>query len=297
MGKLKIGYFLSGIITGFILLLTFFVSLPDGKLHIIFCDVGQGDAVYIRLPDGRDILVDGGPNDRVLECLGKHMPFWDRSLDIIMLTHPQKDHMQGLLSVIDRYNIGMMVRSDISGSTEGYGQFVSRIKNRAIKEKLVTRGEVIRAGQVRLTMVWPTKEQVARMKPSVSIAGSSVLGSHDGDLNDGSLVFWLRYGAFDAVFSGDADTQVESQLRDSSLADSIVELLKVPHHGSKSGITKERINKLKPSLSIISVGKNTYGHPAAETLTLLADATSRVLRTDQKGDIEIVTDGKDWVVR
>ena len=93
MFKLLRGYVISGIITGCILLVSFLFTLPDGKLHIFFCNVGQGDAVYIRFPDGRDMLVDGGPNDTVLQCLGRHMPFWDREITMVVNSRPQNDHL------------------------------------------------------------------------------------------------------------------------------------------------------------------------------------------------------------
>src|SRR5574341_1833681 len=120
MFKLRIGYVISGIATGLVLLFSFIATLPDGKLHLVFCDVGQGDAAYVRFPDGRDMVVDGGPNDKVLGCLGNHMPFWDRHIKIVVMTHPQKDHMQGLISVLDRYRVDYFVRSDVANDTEGY---------------------------------------------------------------------------------------------------------------------------------------------------------------------------------
>src|SRR3972149_6329793 len=102
-------YFLFGFLIGFILLTSYFFSLPDGKLHIIFCDVGQGDAAYIRTPNNQDMLIDGGPDDKVLSCLGRHMPFYDRTIDVVVLTHPQKDHLQGLISVVERYTVKYFV--------------------------------------------------------------------------------------------------------------------------------------------------------------------------------------------
>jgi len=297
MFSLRVGYFICGLTTGLVLLFSFLSSLPDGKLHIIFCDVGQGDAAYIRLPDGRDMLVDGGPNERVLECLGNHMPFWDRSLDLVLLTHPQKDHLQGMLSVLERYQIGYLIRSNVSNTSAMYTQLTSIIKKRNIHERFVTSGELITAGAVRVSVLWPTKEQIADMGSPTVIQGASVLGGDSDDINNGSLVFRLRFGSFDAIFPGDADMHVESKYVGTVLADSTIELLKVPHHGSKYSMTEEYINKLKPEISIISVGKNMYGHPAKETLTMLANNMSRVLRTDQKGDIEVVSDGVRWTIR
>ena len=166
MFRLRIGYLVGGITTGLILLLGFFWSLPDGKLHLAFCDVGQGDAAYVRFPDGRDMLVDGGPNNKVLECLGRHMPFWDRHINLVVLTHPQKDHMQGLIAVLDRYGTDYFVRSDIANSTEGYQQLMGVIERRGVKQKFVTTGETIAVGSTTLSVLWPSGDQIAVMKSS-----------------------------------------------------------------------------------------------------------------------------------
>lgn len=272
MYKLKIGYFIGGLATGLILLFNFLTALPDGKLHIVFCDVGQGDAAYVRFPNGRDMLVDGGPNNKVLGCLGKHMPFWDRTIDLVILSHPQKDHMQGLLSVFERYSVGYFIRSDVENMTDGYEKLTTIVKQREIKEKFVTTGERIAVGQIAMNVMAPSRD---------------VLGASTNDINESSVIFVLRYGTFDALFTGDATMRL-------SLDE--VELLKVPHHGSKTGFTSDYIQALKPELAVISVGQNTFGHPTKEILDMLAVAGSRVLRTDQDGDIEIVSDGTNWSV-
>ena len=293
MFKLRYGYLLSGIITGCILLVSFVSSLPDGKLHMFFCNVGQGDAVYIRFPDGRDMLIDGGPNDTVLQCLGRHMPFWDREINLVVNSHPQNDHIKGLISVLDRYKVDYVVRSDIASSSDVYAQFVSAIKTHHVPVRLVTRGERIAIGITSLSVIWPSQSQIARMQPGTNVLGAST----DAGLNDGSLVFFLRYGSFDALFPGDADSHVEGQYDEDVLADGQVELLKVPHHGSKTGITQAFVDWVKPALAVISVGKNSYGHPSAEAIDMLRLANSVIHRTDQEGDIEIVSDGKEWRVQ
>lgn len=312
MFRLRIGYLIGGITTGLILLLGFFWSLPDGKLHIVFCNVGQGDAAYIRFPDGRDMLVDGGPNDQVLQCLGRHMPFWDRHINMVLLTHPQKDHLQGLISVLDRYGTDYFVRSDIANTTEGYGQLMDVLALRAVKQKFVTIGETIIVGSTTLSVLWPSRDQIASFKRSLLASQGetlqgSVLGATTPDLNDGSIVFSLRYGSFDALFPGDADTRVESGWRNmelarldsassSRLADDTLEVLKFPHHGSKTAMTEAFLETLKPKLAVISVGKNSYGHPAEAVLATLARQAIQVKRTDQAGDIEVVSDGRGWEV-
>ena len=292
MFKLRWGYVISGIITGCILLISFISSLPDGKLHIVACNVGQGDAVYIRFPDGRDMLVDGGPNDLVLQCLGRHMPFWDRQISMVVNTHPQNDHLKGLISVLNRYKVEYVVRSRVFSASDVYAQFTDAIKTHQVPERFVTRGERISIGPASLSVIWPSETQIARMQPATGVLGVST----DANLNDGSLVFLLRYGSFDALFPGDADAHVEGQYTGDTLADGQVELLKVPHHGSRSGMTQSFVDWVKPAISVISVGKNSYGHPSAEAIDMLQRVGSAILRTDEEGDIEIVSDGKNWTV-
>lgn len=299
MFRLRTGYFICGIATGLILLFSFLISLPDGKLHIVFCDVGQGDAVYVRFADGRDMLVDGGPNDSVLRCLGAYMPFWDRHIDMVLMTHPQKDHMQGLLAVLERYRVDYFVRTDVPNTTEGYAKLMSLLEAKQIPIKYVTAGEQIRVASTTLSFVWPSDAQVAKGERSELVSEArtqEVLGAAVGDLNDYSLVFWLRYGSFDALFTGDADIRVESNYANSRLADESVEVLKVPHHGSRTGMSDSFIQWIKPKLSVISVGKNNYGHPTSEALQFLQSVSTRIVRTDNEGDIHVVSDGRAWYV-
>jgi competence protein ComEC len=147
MFRLRIGYLISGIITGIVLLFSFISTLPDGRLHIYFCNVGQGDAAYVKFPDGRDMLIDGGPDkNSVINCLSRHMPFWDRKIDLVVLSHPQKDHLEGLISVLQRFAIGYFVHSDIDSGTEGYHQLLDLVKVKNVTEKKVVAGEKIDEG-------------------------------------------------------------------------------------------------------------------------------------------------------
>lgn len=291
MFKLQVGYLVTGIATGLILIFYFLWSLPDGKLHIVFCDVGQGDAAYIRFPDGRDMLVDGGPNNSVLQCLGRHMPFWDRTIDVVVLSHPEKDHMGGLVSVFQRYHVGYFVRSDIQKGTDVDRALFALAKEKKIPQKLVVAGDEVRIGLAKLSVIWPSDSQIALMQ------GQNVLGVTTDSVNESAVVFWLRYGVFDVLFTGDADSRVEGQYRGSELADAPIEVLKVPHHGSKTGMTSDFLDWIRPQLAVISVGRNSFGHPTPEMLQLLADYHARVLRTDQEGDVEVVSDGSNWIVR
>lgn len=288
MFRLKTGYFIAGIVTGLILLLTFLWSLPDGKLHITFCNVGQGDAAYIRFPDGRDMVVDGGPDDKVLQCLGRAMPFWDRHINLVVMTHPQKDHMQGLISVLERFTVDYFVRSNVDNSSEGYQKLLEEIRAKKVAVKYETAGDIIDEGKARLTLLWPSPTQITK-------AHSGVLGaSTDKELNDYCLVFLLTYGSFDALFTGDADSRVEADYDYGLLATNTIEVLKFPHHGSRTAATDQFLDAVHPELAVISVGKNNYGHPSKEALNSLENIHSQILRTDQDGDIEVVSDGKSW---
>ncbi|OGG34611.1 hypothetical protein A2363_02915 [Candidatus Gottesmanbacteria bacterium RIFOXYB1_FULL_47_11] len=254
------------------LLVSFITSLPDGKLHLYFCNVGQGDAAYVRFPDGRDMLVDGGPNDRVIDCLSRYMPFWDREIDLVIMSHPQKDHIAGLVSVLARYRVGYVVRSSATEQSDTYEKLKNVIKDKAVGVKVVSLGEHITVGPVVLSVLGP--------------------GDATGDVNLQSLVFALNYGTFDALFPGDAP------LRQSFVGQAVgtLEVLKVSHHGSRTGLVPSILELVHPAVAVISVGNNSFGHPSPEVVTILQKIGSTIYRTDKEGDIEVVSDGKSWQV-
>lgn len=306
MFSLKLEYIISVIITGFILLLLFIQSVPDGKLHIHYCAVGQGDAAYIRFPSGNDMIVDGGPNNALIQCLSRYMPFWDRTIDIVLMTHPQKDHFYGLIEVLNRYHVQTFIQSDIQNNSEEYKQLDRIIQKKNIRIRYMTDGERIVISDVSLTFLWPTQSQIAFGKSLLTGENLSlnqdVLGANSSDYNDFSLVFLLSYGNFQSLFPGDGDTRIEKGYVGYPLPDGQLEVLKVPHHGSKTGIDEAYVDWLfggaskfsLPSVGIISVGKNTYGHPSDETISLLKEYGVSLYRTDSQGDIEIVSDGLIW---
>lgn len=323
-------YFISGVLIGIILLFAYLFSLPDGKLHIVFCDVGQGDAAYIRTPGNMDMLIDGGPDDRVLTCLGKHMPFYDRTIDMVVLTHPQKDHLQGLISVVDRYTVKHFVIGMEGNDTSGYKSLIENIKRKNVPVKNLFAGDKFSMGNVEFDVLWPEKKWVAShtsdlptgdaMKGQVAIktprgwqadppAGGeamtpsmvkesegAVLGlSTDTQLNDFSYFLDLKYGSFSALFPGDGDVHIQPEIMALETVPQVT-VLKYPHHGSKTAMLPQFLDKLKPSLAVISVGRNSYGHPTQEALQMLENRGINIERTDQKGDIEIISDGINWKI-
>ncbi len=273
---------------------------PDGKLHIVFCAVGQGDAIYIRAPNQADILIDGGPNARVLDCLGKYMPFFDRQLEMVVLTHPQKDHYGGLVDVLKRYSIKYFVTIQLKQSSDSYREYEAILASRLKVMKYPTTGDRIKIDQLVMDVVWPAETWLAHhvdqddvivQKPNLPSFIPQL------DLNTYSLYLHLQYGSFDALFTGDGDISTQEAIVTyfPDILPKGIELLKVPHHGSCTGVSQEFAGQLKPRISIVQVGKNSYGHPCESTLKLL-DQIGDIYRTDKDGTIEIISDGKSWKI-
>lgn len=258
-------------------------SLPDNNLHVVVCDVGQGDAILV-IQGTTQMLVDGGPDNKVLDCLAKHMPFYDKRIEVVVLTHPQADHMDGLIDVAKRYRILQFVREPVSNNTIGFRELVKITKD--VKTFSVYSGDkvLLRKG-LNFLVIWPTREFVA---------------TNDGnktDLNSFGIVGRVTYGDFDALLTADADSSVQLAEIDTGLL-SEVEILKVPHHGSKTGMLPEWLRLVNPKAAIISAGKNNrYGHPTQESLKLLSDEEIKTLRTDLNGTIEVISDGRTYKIK
>jgi len=295
-------------------------SYPDKKLHLIACDVGQGDAILAVFGETQ-ILVDGGSNNKVLECLDSHLPFWDRTIELIVLTHPQTDHFGGLIDVFKNYEVEKFLATSLDSSSRDYQALKEVVGGSATEVINPTSGMVIRLGTIYLDIVWPTYEFLAenltansssevaegtpaRWKNEGGILGSSITTL---DPNDFSVVAILRFGEFDALLTGDIGSDVINEiLATESVGD--MEYIKIPHHGSKNGLTQELLDASTPEVAVISSGKNnSYGHPHKEVLDMLSrynlsavrlnspsksgKAGLRVFRTDMDGSVEVITDG------
>lgn len=255
----------------------------DGNLHIVFCNVGQGDGIFVRTPKGTDILIDGGPDESILSCLGNHMPFWDKTLELIVLSHPHADHLNGLVSVIQRYNAISFASEKLENNTAGFKELKNVLQSKKIKQRYLFLGDKIKTpdGLV-FNIVGPSNSFITKTSPNGIIGESGEFAS---------LETLLSFGSFRLLLTG--DSQVE-EFNEANLSN--ISVLQVPHHGSKTGLNTEIIKRLYPKLAVISVGRNKYGHPNREIIGKLQEIGARVLRTDEKGDIEIVSDGKGWFV-
>jgi len=253
-------------------------ALPDRRLHVWVLDVGQGDAILLRTPGGATVLVDGGPDPTLLAArLGRILPFWQRRIDLLVATHADQDHLGGLLPLAERYRIGTVVepidmqdnalRQQWDALVNASGASVARLSRGAEVEL----GDVVRL-QVLNPPAWAADAQVT-------------------DGNAASLVLLASMGEWRMLLTGDIDGETEAALIASGqpLRASV---LKVAHHGARTGTSAAFLQAVDPQVALISVGAdNDYGHPSAETIARLAAAEARIYRTDERGTIEIITDG------
>jgi competence protein ComEC len=264
---------------------------PDQNLHLIACDVGQGDAI-LAVYGSTQILVDGGEGDKVLGCLERHMPFWDRKIEIVLLSHPQSDHYGGLSEVFRRFQVEHFVATGLDSSNQSYQALKTIVGGTDTEVVFPTTGMTIGSDLLYLDIVWPSDNFLAT---EGATSDSKVLGAFTSkkDPNEFSVVANLRLGEFDALLTGDIGPEVIDEIIQTGKIHD-VEYIKVPHHGSKNGLNQELLNVILPEIAIISVGKNSYGHPHKETLELLEKAGILIKRTDIDGDIEVVSDGQNW---
>jgi len=256
------------------------LAQPDGRLHVWFLDVGQGDSILIQTPSGRQVLIDGGVSaQKLLAELGAVMPFWDRTLDLVVLTHPDADHMAAQVEAAGRFTIEAAWETAEEAASADSAAWQAAVAAAGTQVQLQSAGGWADLGDgVALWVLGP---------PAQGFSGE------DAD-NENSLVTSLVYGDFRVLLTGDAGVFAETQLL-AARAPLPATVLKVAHHGSKGSTGAPFVQAVNPALAVIQVGAdNDYGHPSTETLQRLAGRA--VLRTDENGRIEITSDGwQVWV--
>ncbi|MBU1256843.1 MBL fold metallo-hydrolase [Patescibacteria group bacterium] len=274
------------------------VQMPDKNLHVVFCDVGQGDASLIIKGDFQ-MVIDGGPSgEKLLSCLGNNLPFWDRKIEVVVNTHPQKDHLGGLDELVERYKVEKLVINGVFGGGKDGERLRNYVNDRSHNLVIPQKGDVLRMGSLQFDILWPEERVGSELAwvgdnvkgPTLDMGVASVLGKNT-DVNMVSVVGVLRYGNFKAMFTGDIGFDEEKKIKLEG-----VDVLKVAHHGSKYSSGDEFIEKTDPEVAVILVGKNTFGHPTKETLDKLEQVGAKIFRTDLDGEVEVVSDGeKYWV--
>ncbi len=241
----------------------------EARAEVIFLDVGQGDAILIR-KGWSQILIDGGDGRDILNRLGEFMPLGDRKVELVVATHPDEDHMGGLIKVLEYYEVGEILESgiecekDMCGKWEGLAAAEGSIILDAKMGQEISMGE-----DVSLTVLYPFAE---------------IAGKKFKNANEASLVLKAKVGGRSYLLAGDIEEDVEKELARSNL-DLKADVLKVSHHGSKSATSVEFLMRARPGQAVISVGKNPYGHPTEEVLTRLRNMNIEILRTDEAGSI------------
>jgi competence protein ComEC len=282
------------------LLLIAFWQRPDDKLHLVFCDVGQGDAVLVIYKNNQ-ILIDGGPDQSVLNCLSKHLPFWDRKIELVLLTHPDGDHFTGLIPVMERFKVGKFLANPfIIKGNSNLEKLARIVEEKKIEVYSPLQGDQVKLANIKLDVLWPDK-QIATEIEKASKINQEKIGSFwvlDGSLvdsNQHSIVANLSYGNFDALLTGDIPAE-ESKLLSWQKKIFPVEVLKASHHGSGKDNPDELYRESKPELVVFSVGKNSFGHPSGELIDKILKRKIKVRRTDLGGDVVVVVNGESYKI-
>lgn len=252
------------------------------ELRVSFLDVGQGDAIFIEAPNGRQVLIDGGKNRAVIRQLAKVMPWYDRSIDVVVATHPDADHIGGLPDVLKRYRVGLIVESSVEDADGVDAEAFEKVVADEGAERMVAeRGQIIELGDgARLEILFPDRDV-----PSI-------------ETNTGSLIARLVYGETSFMFTGDSPKAIEEYLvrLDGDSLES--EVMKVGHHGSRTSSALSFVGFVSPEYAVYSRGcDNSYGHPHDEVREVFAKLEISTLDTCEEGNITFVSDGRAVVRR
>jgi competence protein ComEC len=259
-------------------------TMPDDELHVSFLDIGQGDAILIQRGN-QQVLVDGGPSPQALALeLGDSMPFWDRTIELVVLTHPHSDHLAGLVEVLQRYQVEQVLYPDLDYESSLYDEWLGLIEEKDIPCIPAQAGQKIDLGDgVIIELLNP-------QMPLLSGTGS--------DINNNSVVLHIIMGKVSFLLAADIEQEAEFKLI-VLRADLTSTVLKVGHSGSRTSTTPEFLAAASPQVAVISVGDNPFGHPSDEVVERLDKelGEENIFRTDEQGTIEFITNGERLWVR
>jgi len=251
----------------FVLLIFSSVNASVSEIH--FLNVGQGDAEFIRLDSGASILIDAGPpNGIILDALSRILLFGNRSINLLVISHPESDHIGGVRSLVSTYKIGAVIYSGRDGTSELWKTTKKLIKEKNIQIISVGDGDVIKTGDSTIYVLAPN---------SMLLKGK--------ETNESSLILELFERDIRSLFVGDSGKIAEANIKKTMTE--TIDILKVGHHGSKYSSLGPFLNIAKPKIAVIEVGKNSYGHPTQEVLSRLSNIGAQIFRTDQDGTVTI----------
>jgi competence protein ComEC len=280
----KLNYLVFGILifAAILIWLAVFQTHKSNDLKIVFCDVGQGDSELIQ-KNSDNYLIDGGPDNSVLTCLGNNMPYYDRKIKSVILTHPHADHVTGLVEVLKRYQVGEVWMTGVEYDSAEYAEFKNMIKENNIKTNIAYAGEMIENDpDLTLKILYPI---------------NNISGTTPSNPNNSSIVVKMYYHNLTALFTGDIEETVQPELIKNT-TELKSDILKVPHHGSGTGLLTQFLSQVNPKVAVIEVGaNNNYGHPSSKTLDKLKKIVGiKIYRTDKNGEIKILSNGTNYQV-
>lgn len=249
------------------------------ELEVDFLDVGQGDAILIKTPAGQNILIDGGPDNTVIKRLSENLPWWERTIDLVILTHPHDDHVNGLNDVLKRYNVEKILYTGVTHSSPGYLSWLELIRSKKIPLVIIDQPQEITLDEdCYLDIIYPR---------------TSFLNREVDNLNNSSIVARLVYGQTVFLLTGDAEAEVEQELLDlASTTDLSAPMLKVGHHGSDTSSSEEFLDTVQPQIAIIPAAlENKFGHPSLRVVKRLERLGAAVYQTGVDGTVRAVSDG------
>lgn len=256
----------------FFVLLFFETRSLDGKFVFAMLDVGQGDALFIQSPTGTQVLIDGGPPRKLLGALAEVVPSFDRYIDVVIMTHPDTDHIGGLKELLDFYEVGMIFQSGVATDSIVYKNISQKIAEKNILNILARKGTRIDlGGDTYLDILFPDRDV------------------YDWETNSASVVTRLSFGNLSFLLTGDAGIETENILLENTAEQFLKSVyLKAGHHGSKTSSSFPFVQKVSPRFALVSAGKNnSYGHPHREVLDILNSLGVQVLRTDVLGSVVV----------
>lgn len=253
---------------------------PDASGPTIsFLDVGQADATLINLGDSTQMLVDAGRDAEAANQVEKAMPKFDKKIEYLVLTHPDSDHIGGALSVIGSYEIGEVIKTDFKSTSATYERLMKEVETKKIPVEIADEGKIYTLNsKAKAKVLWPKE---------------SAIGSLTS--NNSSIVMQIDIGGSKVILTGDAEIEAQNNILADFSADQLrSDLYKVPHHGSGGALNKKFLSEIGPKFAVISVGPNSYGHPAATVIEALTVNAAQVLRTDREKTIKFVASGGGW---
>ncbi|MEN8253656.1 MAG: MBL fold metallo-hydrolase [Patescibacteria group bacterium] len=309
MKKLR-SYILVSILIVFIFLILILKYWPDKYTHIIFCDVGQGDAILIT-SGFTQVLIDAGLGEEASQCLGDYMPFWDKQLELVLITHADSDHIGGFPKISENYQIKKIFLPQVGDRSSVFKD----LKKSVLKEKahlewvgVANFGhKIVISDGVVAQILWPilnsrsksgihlawTKQESEKVLEDIFVSLEK-REKEDIDKNNGSVVLLLSVGKIEFLLTGDLEVSGEQSLLSKGLIKG-AHILKAGHHGSKTSSSDAFIERIQPEKVVISSGKNnSYGHPSPEVLERFEEIGVEILRTDELGSIELISDGESY---